>query len=158
VRPVAVFAHEDGEVRFSGIIWNWSVYPRLLVTRLPPGTSVADGPAELLEQLGNCAFVPEHYALAPVDTAWRLFAGSGDADMYVLSSEPERPGWPALVSPDDVRDHLEFRADAVGGTLGFAAAFAGQELSVGAVLDMVTKLETNIPPLRITRYLAVPGE
>lgn len=157
VRPVAIIAHEDSDVLFAGILWNWTAYPRLLVRRLPPGLSVRDGPDEVLTRLGNCALTVEDYALAPVETAWQLFAGTGDADMYVLSSDPERPAWPTRVGREDVRSWLDFSAEEVNGTVGFSAAFDGQELGLAAVLDIVMKIRTNIPALRVARYLEIPG-
>lgn len=156
VRPLAVIAHEDGEARFAGVIWNWSTYPRLLVSRLPGGLAVAAGPGSVLEQLSNCALTVSDYALAPVSTAWQLFVGTGDSDMYVLASDPERPAWPEPVARDDVRSFLEFTAGPVRGTLGFSAAFAGQELGLGAILSLLTKIRTNVQPLKVGWYLAVP--
>lgn len=157
VRPVAVIAHEDAEaVVFVGIIWNWTSYPRLLVKRVPEGITVADGVEEVLPLLGTCAVEVEHYALAPVATAWRLFVGTGESTMYLLESEPPRPDWPLAVEQDEVRPYLEFATAEVRGSLQFSAAFAGQELGLGAILSLLTQVRSNIPPLSIGRYLDVP--
>ncbi len=158
VRPVAIIAHEETrEVAFLGIIWNWSSYPRLLVKRVEPGTSTDDGPAPLLASLGNCAVQFEHYALAPVATAWRLFVGTGDSTMYVLASDPWRPHLPLAVEQQQVRDYLEFTAPDVAGVSEFSAAFSGQEIGLGSILSMITQIRTNISPVRIGHYLAVPS-
>lgn len=159
VRPVTVIAHdEQREVVFVGVIWNWTSYPRLLVKRVPAGVSVREGSSELLAQLSNCAVELDRYALAPVATAWRLFVGTGDSTMFVLASEPRRLQWPLAVDQAEVRAYLEFSATDVAGTSEFAAAFSGQEIGLGAILSMATQIRTNIPPLSIGRYLAVPGQ
>lgn len=159
VRPVTVIAHDElNEVVFVGIIWNWTSYPRLLVKRVPAGTSLGDGAGELLERLSSCAVELDRYALAPVQTAWRLFVGTGDSTMYLLESEPRRPHWPLAVEQAEVRAHLEFRAIEVAGAREFAVAFSGQQLGVGAILGMITQIRTNISPLSLGHYLAVPGE
>ncbi len=158
VRPVAIIAHDDNrQVSFVGIIWNWSPYPRLLVKRVADGTSVQDGSTALLSSLSTCAVELQRYASAPVTTAWRLFVGTGDSTMYVLASEPGRPQWPLVVEQTDVRDYLDFSAVEVAGTIEFAAAFSGQEIGLGAILGMITQIRTNISPLSIGHYLAVPG-
>lgn len=157
VRPVAIVAHDEAdEVAFVGIIWNWSSYPRLLVKRIEPGTSVGNGTGQLLDSLGNCAVQYERYALAPVSTAWRLFVGTGDSIMYVLASDPWRPRMPLAIEQQQVQDYLEFAAADVAGTAEFSAAFSGQEIGFGAILSMVTQIRTNVSPIRIGHYLAVP--
>ncbi len=158
VRPVAIVAHDENRVvQFVGILWNWTRYPRLLVKRVPAGTSVADGTGELLSELGNCAVRIGHYASAPVATAWRLFVGSGDSTMYVLASDPGRPAWPLPVEQAEVRDYLEFTAPTVAGLTEFSAAFSGQEIGFGAILSMVTQIRTNVSPFSLGRYLEVPA-
>lgn len=158
VRPIAIIAHDDAdEVAFLGIIWNWSSYPRLLVKRVAPGTSVGNGTGPLLASLGNCAVSFDRYALAPVATAWRLFVGTGDSTMYVLASDPWRPQLPLAVEQEHVRDYLEFSALGVAGVSEFSAAFSGQEIGFGAILNMITQIRTNVSPVRIGHYLAVPS-
>lgn len=157
VRPVAIVAHDDARlVKFVGVLWNWTSYPRLLVKRVPAGSSVADGPEGLLADLSNCAVSLDHYALAPVDTAWRLFVGSGESTMYLLATDPPRPGLPLPVEQSGVMDYLDFTGVEVAGSLEFSAAFSGQEIGLGAILGMVTQLRTNISPFAIARYLEVP--
>lgn len=157
VRPVAVIAHDENqEVSFVGVIWNWSSYPRLLVSQLEPGTSVAGGTDAVLAELGNCAVTVDRYALAPAATAWRLFVGTGESTMFVLASEPARPHLPLAVSQDEVLEFLQFQADDVAGTGVFSAAFSGQEIGFGAILSMVAQIRTNVSPLQLNRYLQVP--
>ena len=157
VRPVAIVAHDDADtVQFVGVLWNWTSYPRLLVKRVPAGSSVAGGPEGLLAGLGNCAVTLDRYALAPVDTAWRLFVGSGESTMYLLATDPARPGLPLPVAQSGVMDYLDFSGMEVAGSLEFSAAFSGQEIGLGAIIGMVTQLRTNISPFAIARYLEVP--
>lgn len=157
VRPVAVIAHDSSqEVSFVGVIWNWSSYPRLLVSRLAPGTSVRSGTDGVLAELGNCAVTVERYALAPAATAWRLFVGTGESTMFVLASDPARPHLPLAVSQAEVLEFLQFQADDVAGTGVFSAAFSGQEIGFGAILSMVAQIRTNVSPLQINRFLQVP--
>ena len=157
VRPIAIIAHDEAdEVAFLGIIWNWSSYPRLLVKRVEAGTSVGDGTGPLLASLGNCAVSFDRYALAPVATAWRLFVGTGDSTMYVLAADPWRPHLPLAVEQQEVREYLEFSAREVAGVREFSAAFSGQEIGLGSILSMITQIRTNVSPVRIGHYLAVP--
>src|SRR5690625_7088568 len=61
VRPVAVIAHEDAEaVVCVGISWDWTSCPRLLVKRVPEGSTVADGVEGGLALRGSWAGAVEH--------------------------------------------------------------------------------------------------
>lgn len=158
VRPVAIIAHDDNQdVAFLGVIWNWSSYPRLLVHRIPAGTSVRSGTQSVLADISNCAVRFERYASAPVATAWRLFVGSGDSLMYVLAADPWRPQLPVAVEQQQVMDYLEFMALEVNGASQFSAAFSGQEIGLGAILGMITQIRTNVSPVRLGHYLEVPS-
>jgi hypothetical protein len=157
VRPVAVIASDSAEdVAFVGVIWNWTVYPRLLVWR-GEGLSLADGPAGVLPFVSNCAVQVERFALAPVETAWQLFMGAGEATMFVLESEPARKSWPLLVEQPDVLEFLAFDAAPVRGLTVYAAAFDGQELGFGAILRLVTQVRTNVAPTAIMSFLSTPA-
>jgi hypothetical protein len=156
VRPVAIIASDAGtDVAFVGVMWNWTVYPRLLVWR-GDRLSLHDGPAALLPQISNCAVQVERFALAPVETAWELFTGSGDATMFVLGSEPARRHWPLAVEQADVLDYLLFDAADVRGLSVYAAAFDGQELGFSAILKLLARVRTNVSPTAILGFLSVP--
>ncbi len=157
VRPVAVIATDDeGTVAFSAVLWNWSAYPRLIVRHAGAGKSIQSGPGDVLDDLGNCALQLEDYVMASVDTAWRLFTGTGDAVMYVMQSEPDRNLWPLEVRQEDILDYFFFDADSVRGTVAFAAIFSGQELGLSEILALVFQVRTNVPVTRIPAVLAVP--
>jgi hypothetical protein len=156
VRPVAIIASDGGsQVAFVGVMWNWTVYPRLLVWR-GDRLSLEDGPLGLLPLISNCAVQVERFALAPVETAWNLFMGAGDATMLVLGSEPARRVGPLVVEQPEVFDYLTFNAAEVRGLTVYAAAFDGQELGFGSILKLVTQVRTNVAPTAIMSFLSTP--
>lgn len=156
VRPVAVVAVEADEPVFLGVMWNWSVYPRLLVLR----TGGAVDLEQALEAAGTCAVEVRLYVQASLDTAWRLFSGNGgdSSTMYVLDSDPPRPDWPAAVPSSDVRDFLTFSAPAVRGLAAYSAVFSGEPVGVATMVSLALQVRTNVPLPRIGYYLAVPGQ
>lgn len=155
VRPLAIIASEQGEAVFVGLLWNWTVYPRLLVLR-PADASLNGGPDAVLAAISNCAVAVESYATAPMDTAWRLFAGNADATMYVIGSDPDRLEWPLPVPSDDVMPYFTFEASEVRGVSVYASVFDGQQVGLGTILSFVTQVRTNIPVTRLASFLAVP--
>lgn len=156
VRPVAIIASDSGvDVAFLALLWNWTVYPRLLVWR-GDALSLAEGPENLLPTVSTCAVQVERYVLAPVQTAWQLFTGTGGATMYILGSEPSRRNWPLPVAQDDVLEYLQFEPVEVRGLNVFAAVFDGQELGVGAILRLVRQVRTNVAPAGILGFLSSP--
>lgn len=159
VRPLALIAsaQEDrSRIAFLGVVWNWSIYPRLIVRRPSAEQSLAEGLEPLLDDLGNCAVSLEHYVYAPEDTARDLFLSNGDARMYVIGSEPELQAWPLLV-PDGQEDaFFSFSAPAVRDLAAYAAAFDGNQLGVRSLMAMLPRLRTNLPPTRIPGLLSTP--
>jgi hypothetical protein len=159
VRPLALVAssaNDRSEIAFLGVVWNWTVYPRLIIRRPAPGQTLADGVKPLLEQLGNCVVRLEHYVYAPEETARRLFLTHADARMYVIGSEPELQAWPLLVPDGEEDAYFAFSAAQVSGLAAYAAAFDGGQLGVRSLMMMLPSLRTNVPPNRIPSLLRTP--
>lgn len=159
VRPLMLVASESNDssrVAFLGLVWNWTVYPRLIVLRPTEELSLSDGTAQMLERLANCAVDLHHYVLAPEDTALDLFLTHADARMYVIGSEPQLNEWPLLVPSGEEQEYFGFTAPEVGHLTAFAAAFDGPSLGIGAMLRVLPRLRTNVPPTRLPGLLSTP--
>lgn len=159
VRPlilVASDAQDSSRVAFLGLVWNWTVYPRLIVLRPGDDLSLAEGAARLLDQVANCAVDLRHYVLAPEETALELFLTHADARMYVIGSEPQSSEWPLLVPNGEEQEYFGFRSPDVSDLSAFAAAFDGPSLGIGAMLRMLPRLRTNVPPTRLPGLLSTP--
>jgi hypothetical protein len=159
VRPLALVAssaNDRTEIAFLGVVWNWTVYPRLIIRRPAPGQTLAGGVKPLLEQLGNCVVRVEHYVYAQEETARRLFLSHADARMYVIGSEPELQAWPLLVPDGEEDAYFAFSAAQVSGLAAYAAAFDGGQLGITSLMTMLPSLRTNVPPNRIPGLLRTP--
>ena len=159
VRPLVLIAgssEERDEIAFLGLVWNWTVYPRLIVHKPEPGQDLAAGFRPLLEEMSNCAVEFEHYIYAPEDTARKLFLTHADARMYVIGSEPALPAWPMLVPEGQEERFFAFEAPEVSDRSAFAAAFDGEQLPVTTLMMMLPRLRTNLPPTRIPGLLSNP--
>lgn len=159
VRPLALIASSEedrSQIAFLGVVWNWTVYPRLIIRRPGPEQNLADGLAPLLAELSNCAVRLQHYVFAPEDTARNLFLTHADARMYVIGSEPELQAWPQLVPDGQEDDYFSFLAPQVSELVAYAAAFEGSRLGVRSLMAMMPRLRTNLPPARIPGLLRTP--
>lgn len=159
VRPLMLVASDSRDrsrVAFLGLVWNWTVYPRLIVLRPDEELSLADGAARLLDDVANCAVDLHHYVLAPEDTALDLFLTHADARMYVVGSEPQLSEWPLLVPSGEEREYFGFESPDVEHLTAFAAAFDGPSLGLGAMFRMLPRLRTNLPPTRLPGLLSTP--
>ena len=160
VRPLVLIAGDSedrSEIAFLGLVWNWTVYPRLIVMRPEPGQDLSDGVRPLLDQLSNCAVELEHYIYAPEDTARRLFLTHADARMYVIGSKPALSTWPLLVPDGQEEEFFAFEAPEVSDRVAFAAAFDGEQLPLTTLMRMLPRLRTNLPPTRIPGLLSQPN-
>jgi len=159
IQPLLLVASSEEdrhEVAFLGMVWNWTVYPRLIVLKPREEHSLEGGVSQLLDQVGTCAVDLHHYVLAPERTARNLFLAHADARMYVIGSEPERRNWPLLVDDGAEETYFAFAAPEVEDLQAFAAAFDGNQLGVRALVTMLPRLRTNVPPTRIPGILRTP--
>ncbi|MEX2542568.1 MAG: hypothetical protein WD314_12200 [Trueperaceae bacterium] len=159
VRPLALIASSEedrSQIAFLGVVWNWTVYPRLIIMRPKIDQDLAGGLRPLLDELGNCVVRLEHYVYAPEDTARNLFLTNGDARMYVVGSEPELQAWPLLVPDGQEDDYFSFLAPQVSELVAYAAAFDGSRLGVRSLMALMPRLRTNLPPTRIPGMLRTP--
>lgn len=172
VRPAALIAYdpaEDHRVAFWAIIWNWSVYPRLLVMRPDADLRLAGGDAgrggvqALLPRMGNCAVQVEDFISAPEETAKRLFLSSNASEMVLVAGDPleggdaRTAGWPLWVPQGEELAVFGFEDEAVAGLERYAAVFAGPTVSVASLLALLPRVRTNLGPPGIVRHMAVPA-
>jgi hypothetical protein len=160
VKPLALVAssaEDENQVAFLGLVWNWTVYPRLIVRRPGEAHDLSEGVRPLLELLGSCAIEVEHYVFAPEETARRLFLSHADARMYVIGSEPElTTAWPLLVPEGSEEEYFGFAAPEIRDLVAYSAAFDGGALGVRTLMTMLPRLRTNVPPTRIPGLLRTP--
>lgn len=158
VRPAAVLATDASAGRhfsFVGVIWNWSVYPRLLVLR--PLDDAPDRPRDVLPLLGNCAVQVRSYISAPRDLAQRLFLTHNSSRMYVVGSEPDHEfWWPYEVPAGQELEAFVYHLPELDGVNVYGAVFAGPSIGMGALVTMLPRFRTNISPLNLARYFQTP--
>lgn len=160
IRPAALLASdpEDGDrLSFWAIIWNWTVYPRLLVVRPEEGVELGRDPRDVLPSLGNCAVTVDRYISAPQDKAKSLFLTHNDSRMYVVASVPQGAvTWPLEVEPGSELQAFDFTLPALDGVRIYAAVFDGPEIGVGKVLGLMTSVRTNLSPAGFISHMQTP--
>src|SRR5690625_323061 len=123
IRPAALLATDpnaEGRTTFWAIIWNWTIYPRLLVHR--PSGDASIQPQEALPRLGNCAVYVDAFISAPEDIARRLFLAHNTSRMYVVASDPHSDSlWPYQVPQGEELDAFIYRLDDLSGVEVYAA-------------------------------------
>lgn len=158
IRPAALLATDPsngGRTVFWAIIWNWTVYPRLLVLR-PSGDAYAR-PRDVLPSLSNCAVAISAYISAPQDTAQRLFLTHNTSRMYLVAAKPgSDAGWPVEVPPGEELEAFVYRLPGLRGVDVYAAVFDGPSVGIGTLLGMLPRIRTNISPFSLSRYLETP--
>lgn len=159
IRPAALLASDPddgGRLSFWAIIWNWTVYPRLLVFE-PQAVELGRDPREVLPALGNCAVNVDRYISAPQDTAKSLFLTHNDSRMFVVASEPRgQSEWPYEVVAGEEIHAFDFSLPALDGVRIFAAVFDGPEVGVGKVLGLMTSVRTNMSPVGFISHMQTP--
>lgn len=158
VRPAALLATDPADNRrlsFWAIIWNWTVYPRLLVFR-PDEELSLDDVRGALAALGNCALRVENYVTAPEETAKRLFLAHNDSRMYVVASRPDPGTWPYSVAPGEELDAFAFALPELDGVRLYAAVFDGPAAGVGTILGLMSRVRTNMSPFTFFGHLEIP--
>ena len=163
IRPAALLASDPNDpnrIAFWAIIWNWTIYPRLIVLHPRNDVTLADGPKAVLSHMGNCAVHITSYVMAPAQDAARLFLATNQSRMYVVGSVPGGPGsgmsWPKEVPTGKEIDTFAFRNPLVEKLDTYAAVFDGPEVGFRTVLGLLPKLRTNMSPTRFLSYMKTP--
>jgi hypothetical protein len=157
LRPVALVAsaqEDKNKVAFWAIIRNDSIYPRIIVYR-PSGENVglADGIANALPLLGNCAMSLKNYIYAPEDTARDLFLSNNTAKMYLAATQPETSNDPELIPAGEETEYLTFKAVALDGFSAFAALFEGSNVGPMTVMRLLPQVRTNMNPAQVVKFV-----
>lgn len=159
IRPAALLATDPddrGRLSFWAVIWNWTVYPRLLVVR-PDDAMEEAQPRDALRVLSNCAVHLRHYVTAPEETAKRLFLTHNSSRMYIVGSRPAKDDdWPYAVPVGEELAAFGFDLEALNGVQLYAAVFDGPEVGVGTLLGLITRVRTNMSPTTLLGYLRTP--
>jgi len=160
VRPLALIAWEpgrDAQLAFLGLVWNWSVYPRLIVFRDNEGMERNLGLTA--RTLSNCAYPVSDYVAASAPVARDLFLAQDVATMYIVGSEPDPGGlWPAEVPAGEELAVFAFEHPLVADVRQFSAVFVGDPAPVLTFVRLLPQLRTNLTPLAIPRVLAIPPQ
>lgn len=160
IRPAALLASDpsDGnKLKFWAIIWNWTVYPRLLVVRPDEGVELGNDPRAVLPNLGNCAVRVTNFVTAPQETAKRLFLTHNDSRMYIVASLPDRVGaWPLEIAAGAELDAFDFSLPELGAVNVYAAVFDGPEVGFGTILGLMTRVRTNMSPMAFLSHMQTP--
>lgn len=160
VRPaglIAVDPDDRDQIGFWGLIWNWTVFPRLIVFRPREGVSLAGGVEQILPLLGSCALDPRSFVTAPERTATRLFQATNASQMVIVAGVPrEESRWPYWVAAGDELSVLAFRHPEVVDLDAYSVVFVGPPVGPAALLRLLPQVRTNLSPRGLLRYLETP--
>jgi hypothetical protein len=160
VRPVALFAwdpDDEDALAFVAVIWNWSPYPRLIVSRPPEGWSMAEGARALARRLQVCGATIGDYIAAPAPVARHLFLTNNATTMYLVGSEPESLGaWPYEVPAGQEVDVFAFTHPEVRDLEAFSAVFVGDGLGLASLARLLPSVRTNLSPIGLVRVMQTP--
>lgn len=159
LRPAALVAWspDDGRrLEFLGLVWNWSAYPRLIVTR-PDDTPWDGALRSAAARLDTCAYPVDAWIGAVAPVARDLFLAENRATMYVVGSEPELPGaWPYQVPAGDEVAVFAFTHPVVAGLDAFSAVFVGDPTPALTLVRVLPRVRTNLSPFGVVRILQTP--
>lgn len=160
IRPAALLASDPADpnrIAFWAIIWNWTVYPRLIVLHPRDDVTLAGGPQAVLPRMGDCAVHISSYVMAPEKDAAQLFLATNQSRMYVVGSVPDgAEPWPKIVPSGQELATFAFATPMVQDLKGFAAVFDGPDVGFRTVLGLLPKLRTNMSPTRFLAYMKTP--
>ncbi len=160
IRPAALLASDPTDpkrIAFWAIIWNWTVYPRLIVLHPRSDVSLANGPTAVLQHMGDCAVHITSYVMAPARDAAQLFLATNQSRMYVVGGVPAGTAtWPKPVAAGQELDTFAFRTPLVKDLDRFAAVFDGPGVGFRTVFELLPKLRTNMSPTRFLSYMKTP--
>lgn len=160
IRPAALLASDPSDpnrIAFWAIIWNWTVYPRLIVLQPRNDVTLANGPEPVLARMGDCAVHISSYVMAPAQDAARLFLATNKSRMYVVGGVPAgTASWPKEVAAGHELDAFTFQTPLVEKLDTYAAVFDGPGVGFRTVLGLLPKLRTNMSPTRFLSYMKTP--
>jgi len=160
IRPAALLASDPNDpkrIAFWAIIWNWTVYPRLIVLHPRNDVNLADGPKPVLQHMGDCAVHISSYVMAPAQDAAQLFLATNQSRMYVVGGVPHgTTSWPKEIASGRELDAFTFQTALVKNLDAYAAVFDGPEVGFRTVLGLLPKLRTNMSPTRFLSYMKTP--
>ncbi|HKI56854.1 MAG TPA: hypothetical protein VKB31_06835 [Trueperaceae bacterium] len=160
IRPAALLAsdpNDPNKIAFWAIIWNWTVYPRLIVLHPRSDVNLKDGPDAALQHMGDCAVHITSYVEARAEDASKLFLATNQSRMYVVASVPSRgQHWPAEVAAGKEIDAFGYKAPMVKDLDVYAAVFDGPQVGFTKVLGLLPRLRTNMSPFRFLSYMKTP--
>ncbi len=160
IRPAGLLASDPDDhtrIAFWAIIWNWTVYPRLLVLEPRSDVDLSGGPGPVLQHMGNCAVHVQNYVMAPAETAKQLFLANNASKMYVVGAVPGIDGkLPMAVPMGKELDAFAFALPALDQVSEYAAVFEGPSVGVTTVLGLLPRLRTNMSPPRFMHVMQTP--
>jgi hypothetical protein len=160
VRPLALVAWDEADRRslaFLGLVWNYSAYPRLIVSRPDPAMAWDGSLARAARTLDNCAFAVHDYVAAAEGVARALFTRENQAVMYIVASEPDVRGrWPAEIPAGEEVDVFSFEHPLLEDVTSFAAVFVGDAPPIVTFLKLLPRVRTSLWPTAVPYYLATP--
>lgn len=160
VRPAALIAFDPGDrdrIAFWGLIWNWTVFPRLIVQRPQPGVSLAGGVEAVLPLLGTCAIRPTGFVSAPEETATRLFRSTNTAHMVLVGAAPlDENRLPYQVAEGEELAVFGFRHPEVADLDLYSAVFVGPRVHPASLLRLLPQVRSNLSPRALLRHMETP--
>jgi hypothetical protein len=160
IRPAALLASDPSDptrIAFWAIIWNWTVYPRLIVLHPRNDVTLTDGPKPVLARMGDCAVHISSYVMAPAQDAAQLFLATNKSRMYVVGGVPAgTASWPKEVAAGQELKTFTFQTSLVEKLDTYAAVFDGPDVGFRTVLGLLPKLRTNMSPTRFLSYMKTP--
>jgi hypothetical protein len=160
VRPAAIVAFDPDDrdtVAFWALMWNWTVFPRLIVFRPHDDVSLVDGVGAVLPHLGSCALQPTMYLTAPEATATRLFRNANASEMIIVGGAPNRERrWPYQVGVGAELAAFAFEHPEVADLELYSAVFVGPRVHPVTLLRLLPQVRTNLSPRALLRYLETP--
>jgi hypothetical protein len=154
---VAFDPDDRDAVAFWALMWNWTVFPRLIVVRPAADVSLADGVEAILPHLGSCALQPTRYLTAPEATATRLFRNVNASEMVIVGGDPTvEQRWPYRVDPGAEVSMFAFEHPEVSDLDRYSAVFVGSRVNPATLLRLLPQVRTNLSPRALLRYLETP--